>query len=132
MYKRQIKKIGIKNILVSYGFLFFLAYLLYGLIPSIVSVGIVTVLLRVFEYGINKPTREMIFSALNKNDRYKSTVFIDTFISRFGDLSGSGFIALGKLTTLAANIYPIIAIPITGILSIFGSRISNDLKTKDL
>ena len=127
-----IKKIGIKNILVSYGFLFFLAYLLYGLIPSIVSVGIVTVLLRVFEYGINKPTREMIFSALNKNDRYKSTVFIDTFISRFGDLSGSGFIALGKLTTLAANIYPIIAIPITGILSIFGSRISNDLKTKDL
>ena len=127
-----IKKIGIKNILVSYGFLFFLAYLLYGLIPSIVSVGIVTVLLRVFEYGINKPTREMIFSALNKNDRYKSTVFIDTFISRFGDLSGSGFIALGKLTTLAANIYPIIAIPITGILSIFGSRISKDLKTKDL
>ncbi len=127
-----IKKIGIKNILVSYGFLFFLAYLLYGLIPSIVSVGIVTVLLRVFEYGINKPTREMIFSALKKNDRYKSTVFIDTFISRFGDLSGSGFIALGKLTTLAANIYPIIAIPITGILSIFGSRISNDLKTKDL
>ena len=127
-----IKKIGIKNILVSYGFLFFLAYLLYGLIPSIVSVGIVTVLLRVFEYGINKPTREMIFSALKKNDRYKSTVFIDTFISRFGDLSGSGFIALGKLTTLAANIYPIIAIPITGILSIFGSRISNDVKTKDL
>ena len=127
-----IKKIGIKNILVSYGFLFFLAYLLYGLIPSILSVGIVTVLLRVFEYGINKPTREMIFSALKKNDRYKSTVFIDTFISRFGDLSGSGFIALGKLTTLAANIYPIIAIPITGILSIFGSRISNDLKTKDL
>ena len=127
-----IKKIGIKNILISYGILFFLAYLLYGLIPTIVSVGIVTVLLRVFEYGINKPTRETIFSALKKNDRYKSTVFIDTFISRFGDLSGSGFIALGKLTSLAANIYPLIALPIAGTLSLLGSRISNDLKSKDL
>ena len=127
-----IKKIGIKNILISYGILFFLAYLLYGLIPTIVSVGIVTVLLRVFEYGINKPTRETIFSALKKNDRYKSTVFIDTFISRFGDLSGSGFIALGKLTSLAANIYPLIALPIAGTLSLLGLRISNDLKSKDL
>ena len=89
-----IKKIGIKNILLSYGILFFIAFMLYGLIPSIISVGVVTVFLRVFEYGINKPTRETIFSTLKKNDRYKSTVFIDTFISRFGDLSGSGFIAV--------------------------------------
>ena len=61
-----IKKIGIKNILLSYGILFFIAFMLYGLIPSIISVGVVTVFLRVFEYGINKPTRETIFSTLKK------------------------------------------------------------------
>ena len=127
-----IKKIGIKNILLSYGILFCIAFMMYGLIPSIVSVGIVTILLRVFEYGINKPTRETIFSTFEKNDRYKSTVFIDTFISRFGDLSGSGFIAIGKLTSIAANSFPLIAIPIAGFLSILGIRISKSTESKDL
>jgi AAA family ATP:ADP antiporter len=127
-----IKKIGIKNILLSYGILFCIAFMLYGLIPSIISVGVATVLLRVFEYGINKPTRETIFSTFKKNDRYKSTVFIDTFISRFGDLSGSGFIAVGKLTSIAANSFPLIAIPIAGFLSLLGIKISNKMQVKDL
>ena len=68
--------------MLSYGLIFCLAYMLYGLAPSIVSVGVVTVLLRIFEYGVNKPTRETIFSTFQKNDRYKSTVFIDTFVSQ--------------------------------------------------
>ena len=109
-----------------------MAFILYGLIPSIITVGIVTVFLRVFEYGINKPTRETIFSTFRKNDRYKSTVFIDTFISRFGDLSGSGFIAIGKLTSMAANSFPLIAIPIAGFLSILGFRISKNIESKGL
>ena len=127
-----IKRFGIKNIMLSYGLIFCLAYMLYGLAPSIVSVGIVTVLLRVFEYGVNKPTRETIFSTFQKNDRYKSTVFIDTFVSRFGDLSGSGFIALSKLTGLATNAFPLMAIPIAGYLSFLGIKISKDVKTRDL
>ena len=127
-----IKKFGIKNIMLMYGLLFFLAYLAYGLMPSIISVGIVTVILRIFEYGINKPTRETIFSALKKNDRYKSTVFIDTFISRFGDLTGSGFIALSKFTSIAGNAVPLLALPIAGYLSFIGIKISRDNKIKDL
>jgi AAA family ATP:ADP antiporter len=127
-----IKRFGIRNIMLSYGLIFCLAYMLYGLAPSIVSVGIVTVLLRVFEYGVNKPTRETIFSTFQKNDRYKSTVFIDTFVSRFGDLSGSGFIALSKFTGLATNAFPLMAIPIAGYLSFLGIKISKDVKTRDL
>ena len=127
-----IKKFGIRNIMFLYGILFFFAYLAYGLAPSIISVGVVTVLLRIFEYGINKPTRETIFTTFKKNDRYKSTVFIDTFITRFGDLSGSGFIALGKLTSVAANSFPLIAIPIAGYLSFLGIKISKKVKIKGL
>ncbi len=127
-----IKKFGIRNIMFLYGILFFCAYLAYGLAPSIISVGVVTVLLRIFEYGLNKPTRETIFTTFKKNDRYKSTVFIDTFITRFGDLSGSGFIAIGKLTSVAANSFPLIAIPIAGYLSFLGIKISKKVEIKDL
>ena len=97
------------------------------MIPSIVSVAIVTIALRIFEYGINKPTRETIFSSFRKNDRYKSTVFIDTFISRFGDLGGSSFIAVSKFLNIASNAAPLIAVPIAGYLSILGIKISKDI-----
>ena len=127
-----IKKVGIKNILIIYGFLFCIAFLIYGFMPSIIAVAFVTIFLRIFEYGINKPTRETIFSTFKKNDRHKSTVFIDTFISRFGDLSGSAFITFGKFTNIAANSFPLIAIPIAGLLSILGIQISKKIKFKDL
>ena len=127
-----IKRLGVKNILLMYGVLFFAAYLLYAFFPSILAVGLVTIILRVFEYGLNKPTRESIFSTFKKNDRYKSSVFIDTFISRFGDLSGSAFIALGKLTSISANVFPLVAIPIASYLTILGIRISKNKKITEL
>ena len=127
-----IKYWGIKNILISYGFLFLLAFISYGLMPSITVVAIATVALRLFEYGINKPTRETIYSFLNKNDRYKSSVFIDTFITRFGDLTGVSFIALGKVASVGFSVIPVLAIPFAAVLSYTGIRISKNSLFKDL
>ena len=127
-----IRKVGIKNIMILYGFLFLIAYLFYGFFPSIVAVAIVTVFLRVFEYGFNKPTREIIYSTLKQNDRYKSSVLIDTFVSRFGDLTGSALIKLAGFTTITFNALPLMALPIAGYLSFLGMRISKENKIKDL
>ena len=127
-----IRKVGIKNIMIIYGFLFLIAYLLYGFFPSIVAVAIVTVFLRVFEYGFNKPTREIIYSTLKQNDRYKSSVLIDTFVSRFGDLTGSALIKLAGFTTITFNLLPLMALPIAGYLSFLGMRISKENKIRDL
>jgi AAA family ATP:ADP antiporter len=88
---------GISSILMVYGLLFVLVFSLYGLAPSVGIVVFAQALLRVFEYGFNKPSREIIYSQLNKSDRYKSSVFIDTFVTRFGDLSGSIFMGIGKI-----------------------------------
>ena len=127
-----IRKVGIKNIMILYGFLFLIAYLFYGFFPSIVAVAIVTVFLRVFEYGFNKPTREIIYSTLKQNDRYKSSVLIDTFVSRFGDLTGSALIKLAGFTTITFNSLPLMALPIAGYLSFLGMRISKENKIRDL
>ena len=87
-----------------------------------------TVFLRLFEYAINKPTREIVFSYLKQNDRYKSSVFIDTFCTRLGDLSGSLFISLGNLIGVGFSLIPLFAIPITGIFSYFGLKIAKETK----
>ena len=69
-----------------------------------------------------------MFSYLKQNDRYKSSVFIDTFCTRLGDLSGSLFISLGNLIGVGFSLIPLFAIPITGIFSYFGLKIAKETK----
>ena len=125
---------GITSVLIVYGFLFIIVFLLYGLMPSVGVVVFAQALLRVFEYGFNKPCREIIYSQLEKEDRYKSTVFIDTFVTRFGDLTGSLFMGLGKIVGISVSLMPMLAIPFAGLFSITGYKISKNFKnnSKDL
>ena len=119
-----ISYFGIRFILIFYGFLFFVVFTLYGLFPSVGVVVFAQALLRIFEYGFNKPSREIIYSQLKRRDRFKSTVFIDTFITRFGDLTGSIFMGFGKLILISVNFMPLVAIPIAGLFSFLGHKIT--------
>ena len=123
-----ISYFGISFILIIYGLLFVIVFLLYGLAPSVGIVVFAQALLRVFEYGFNKPSREIIYSQLKKADRYKSTVFIDTFVTRFGDLSGSIFMGIGKMASIGVSFMPIIAIPFAALFSLTGYKISKSFK----
>ena len=125
-----IAAFGIKLILIVYGILFVIVFLLYGLVPSVGVVVFAQALLRVFEYGFNKPSREIIYSELGKKDRYKSSVFIDTFVTRFGDLTGSLIMAFGKLSSIALSVMPLLAIPLAALLSITGLKISKNSSNK--
>jgi len=118
-----IKFAGPKTILMFYGFLFMGAFIGYYLNPSIGFVFVITIILRLFEYGINKPTREVVFSYLKRTDRYKSTVMVDTFLVRMGDFSGSGFILMTKSFGMAFSHVPLLAIPFAGCLAFLGYRI---------
>ena len=125
-----ISYLGTSLILIVYGLLFIIVFLLYGLMPSVGVVVFSQALLRVFEYGFNKPSREIIYSQLKKKDRYKSTVFIDTFVTRFGDLTGSLFVGLGKVAAISITVVPLLAIPFAGIFSLTGYKISKIFEEK--
>jgi AAA family ATP:ADP antiporter len=118
-----IRFAGPRNILMFYGFIFMGAFIGYYLNPSIGYVFAITIILRLFEYGINKPTREVVFSYLKRTDRYKSTVMVDTFLVRMGDFTGSGFILLSKSFGLVFSQVPLLAIPFAGCLAFLGFKI---------
>jgi len=118
-----IRFAGPRNILMLYGFIFMGAFIGYYLNPSIGYVFVITIILRLFEYGINKPTREVVFSYLKRTDRYKSTVMVDTFLVRMGDFTGSGFILLSKSFGLVFSQVPLLAIPFAGCLALLGFKI---------
>lgn len=61
-----------------------------------------TVVRRVGEYAISKPAREVLFTVVSREEKYKAKNFIDTAVSRGGDASTgwavSGIKALGATT----------------------------------
>jgi AAA family ATP:ADP antiporter len=119
-----VRFIGIQKIFIFYGIIFTAVYVGYAIHPSIGLVFVVTILLRVFEYGYNKPSREILFSQLSKVNRYKSTVLVDTALVRLGDFSGSGFIFLGKTLSIISPQIPLLAIPFSAALSYVGAKMA--------
>jgi len=119
-----VRYIGIQKIFVFYGIIFAAVYIGYAIHPSISLVFIVTILLRVFEYGYNKPSREILFSQLSRINRYKSTVLVDTALVRLGDFSGSGFIFIGKFMAIISTQIPLLAIPFSAALSLIGAKMA--------
>jgi AAA family ATP:ADP antiporter len=119
-----MRRFGTSIILVIYGLLFAVAFSVYYLFPVIAAVFTVTIMQRLFEYGLNKPTRETYYADMKKNDRYKSTVLLDTFISRTGDLTGGWIVGFG-LITLSTSLA---ALPLALLLSITGYKAAKSAK----
>ena len=92
-----LRKIGVAAVLIAYGFILFAGLVAYATFPVFTTVLVVVCILRVFEYGFNKPARETIFTVLKKQERYKSTVFMDTFFARSGETMGAWFAVKGML-----------------------------------
>jgi AAA family ATP:ADP antiporter len=71
--------------------------------PTLVVYVVFSVLRRVGEYALSKPSREVLFTVVSREEKYKAKNFIDTAISRGGDASTAWLItgvkALGATTT---------------------------------
>jgi ATP:ADP antiporter, AAA family len=64
------------------------------LAPSLATVAVFQVLRRAGDYAIARPTREVLFTVVPREDRYKAKGFIDTFVYRLGDQVGAWATAL--------------------------------------
>jgi ATP:ADP antiporter, AAA family len=65
-----------------------------ALTPSLGAVALFQVLRRAGEYAIARPTREVLFTVVPREDRYKAKGFIDTVVYRLGDQLGAWSVAL--------------------------------------
>ncbi len=123
---------GIKFVLIAYGVLFSIAFFaISGYMANILlsSSGVIlfiilSAVMRPFEYAINKPARESVYTTLEKSEKYKSTVFIDTFTNRFGDASGGLLFNTLIVLGLSLSLAPIAIIPLAIYLSMQGQSIA--------
>ncbi len=119
-----LRRVGSLAVLSIYGVLFAIAFMAYAFYPTITTVMMVVISLRIFEYGLNKPTRESIYTKLKQQDRYKSTVFIDTFLARSGDVVGGWFVRGLVGTGIAVLSVTWAALPFALFISYMGFQVN--------
>ena len=123
-----LRNIGPAVVLVTYGILLGIIFVSYASYPVISTVMILTIGIRVFEYGICKPTRETIYTGLNSQGRFKSTVMIDTAVSRGGDWIGGMAVRSLMSIGIVGPALAWVAVPIAGILSFVGYKAAKESK----
>jgi AAA family ATP:ADP antiporter len=64
-------------------------FLLLGLMPTAALVVGFTVLRRAGNFAFARPTREVLFTVVSREDKYKAKNFIDTVVYRVGDQVGA-------------------------------------------
>ena len=71
-----------------------IGFLCIGAMPTLAVLVAFQVIRRAGEYAIARPTREILFTVLNREEKYKSKNFIDTVVFRGGD-AASGWLFEG-------------------------------------
>jgi AAA family ATP:ADP antiporter len=88
-------------------------FALLGTYPTMAVVVGLQSLRRAGEFAVTRPTREVLFTVLPREDRYKAKNFIDTFVYRLGDQIG----AWAHTALTAASIGPVgiawLAVPVS-------------------
>jgi len=75
----------------------------FWLAPSLALIAAVHISSRTLAFGLTRPARELCFTVIDREDKYRAKNVIDTLMYRFGDfISAWGFFALGLGVGLVA------------------------------
>ncbi len=102
---RIIGRFGVRFGLLLNPIVMVIAFLTIAFSPLLVILAGIQIVRRVAEYAVAKPTREMLFTVVDQESRYKAKNVIDTVVYRFGDFSSawvSSFILPYGVAGLAA------------------------------
>jgi AAA family ATP:ADP antiporter len=86
---RFIKRFGITGSLLLNPILMAISFVLMAFSPTLLMLQAMQVVRRVTQYAIFRPSREVCFTVVEQENRYKAKNVIDTVVYRFGDLSSA-------------------------------------------
>jgi AAA family ATP:ADP antiporter len=115
-----IRRIGVGLSLAMIPLLTIVGFLSLGVYPLLVVLVVFQVLYRTGRYAIVRPAREVLFTVVGREERYKSKAFIDAGGYRGGDLVTAwlytGLAALG----LSLGAIALVAVPVAAIWAAVG------------
>jgi len=94
-----------------------------GLYPTLAVLVVVQVIYRAGRYGLAKPAREMLWTVLGREEKYKAKPFLDAAVYRGGDLV-SGWIYAGLAAVgFSIGAIALVSAPVAGIWALLAIRL---------
>ncbi|MCC7327806.1 MAG: MFS transporter [Burkholderiales bacterium] len=109
---RVMKRVGVAWTLTFVPALTAVGFLWLGLMPTAAIVVGFTVLRRAGNFAFARPTREVLFTVLSREDKYKAKNFLDTVVYRLGDQVGAWSSSLVTMAGLGAGGIAWAAVPL--------------------
>ncbi len=86
---RLIKWLGVGWTLALLPAISLIGFILVGAVPTLVVLVAFESVRRAANFALARPTRELLYTVVSRDDRFKAKNFIDTFIYRSGDQVGN-------------------------------------------
>src|SRR2546423_2231150 len=109
---RLLKWTGVGFTLVLMPALSGLGFLAIGYAPILAVLAVFQVVRRATGFALLRPAREILFTVLRREDKYKAKSVIDTFGYRLGDIVGAWSYKALHVVGLSLNAISFIAVPI--------------------
>ena len=128
---RIVRWFGVSSLLVLTPIVVALGFIGIGLYPTLFAVVLVETIYRSFRYGVAKPGREMLWTVLPREDKYKAKPFIDSAVYRGGDVvwgwTFNGFVWIG----LSIAGIALIAAPVVGVWAVLALSLGKAHASKE-
>lgn len=110
---RILKMLGVAMTLALLPVLSVVGFGMLALMPTIAVLVALQVGRRVGNFAVARPTRELLFTVIPREDKYKAKTFIDTVVYRAGDQVGSWSYALLVFLGLGIPGISLVAVPLS-------------------
>ena len=111
-----LRRFGVSIALVILPMVYFAGFSALAFYPTLAVVIVAMIAVRSTAYGITVPAREVLFTVVDREDKYKSKSFIDTVVLRGGDaIAGQTFGFLRSFAGFGLTTLNLWALPVTAI-----------------
>jgi ATP:ADP antiporter, AAA family len=112
---RLLKWFGVGLTLAFLPAISMLGFLAMGFVPVLALLAVFQTVRRAGNFAVTRPAREVLFTVLRREDKYKAKSFIDTFVYRVGDQIGAWSYPLLTWFGLGLTGISFVAAPLAGI-----------------
>ena len=129
---RMISRFGLVSALVVLPVASAVGFSLIAVMPFLVVFVLFTIVRRVGEYAIAKPAREILFTVVSREEKYKAKNFIDTAVSRGGDATTGWMVSGVKALGVTAGQMAWVLVPLALFWGWVGWRVAREEETRRL
>ncbi len=118
-----LRRFGVSVALVILPVVYFAGFLSLALNPMLSTLVVTMIATRAGGYGITVPAREVLFTVVSREDKYKSKSFIDTVVLRGGDAASGQLFGFARQLGVSITAMNVWALPITAIWGVVAWRL---------